>query len=97
MFLTNARSYILEALFSVTPEVIAVHHARRLANLLGGEPSSHTVLDLFAGAGGNCIQFAVIGFNGKFSPFCLQTNLVVCSVIYPSLSASECEEVFLFK
>ncbi|KAL5110020.1 Trimethylguanosine synthase [Taenia crassiceps] len=52
-----------EGLFSVTPEVIAVHHARRLANILGGPPSSHTVLDLFTGIGGNCIQLAVVGFN----------------------------------
>ncbi|VDM34456.1 unnamed protein product [Hydatigera taeniaeformis] len=52
-----------EGLFSVTPEVIAVHHARRLANMLDGPPSSHTVLDLFTGIGGNCIQLAVVGFN----------------------------------
>eukprot|EP00108_Taenia_solium_P000799 TsM_000509200 transcript=TsM_000509200 gene=TsM_000509200 len=52
-----------EGLFSVTPEVIAVHHARRLANILGGSPSSHTVLDLFTGIGGSCIQLAVVGFN----------------------------------
>ncbi|KAH9283029.1 Trimethylguanosine synthase [Echinococcus granulosus] len=52
-----------EGLFSVTPEVIAVHHARRLANILGGPPSSHTVLDLFTGIGGSCIQLAVVGFN----------------------------------
>ncbi|VDD74463.1 unnamed protein product [Mesocestoides corti] len=52
-----------EGLFSVTPEVIAAHHARRLSNILGGSPSSHTVLDLFTGVGGNCIQLALVGFT----------------------------------
>nr|CDS27379.2 trimethylguanosine synthase [Hymenolepis microstoma] len=51
-----------EGLFSVTPEVLAIHHARRLLRLTP-EKESPVALDLFTGVGGNCIQLALAGFK----------------------------------
>ncbi|KAM7537168.1 hypothetical protein Aperf_G00000074196 [Anoplocephala perfoliata] len=51
-----------EGLFSVTPEVIAIHQARRLHNLMRNEHNP-VALDLFTGVGGNCIQLALAGFH----------------------------------
>lgn len=46
-----------ESWYSVTPEKIAAHHARRLAALT--PPTTHPVIvDAFCGCGGNAIQFA---------------------------------------
>ncbi|VUZ53731.1 unnamed protein product [Hymenolepis diminuta] len=51
-----------EGLFSVTPEVLAIHHARRLLRLTP-KRESLVALDLFTGVGGNCIQLALAGFK----------------------------------
>ncbi|VDN97202.1 unnamed protein product [Rodentolepis nana] len=51
-----------EGLFSVTPEVLAIHHARRLLRLTP-EKKSPVALDLFTGVGGSCIQLALAGFK----------------------------------
>ncbi|VDM01923.1 unnamed protein product [Schistocephalus solidus] len=52
-----------EGLFSVTPEVIAAHQAQRMALLLNSPSQPPTIVDLFAGVGGNSIQFALMGFK----------------------------------
>ncbi|VDK84268.1 unnamed protein product [Dibothriocephalus latus] len=52
-----------EGLFSVTPEVIAAHQAQRMALMLNSPSESPTIVDLFAGVGGNSIQFALMGFK----------------------------------
>jgi trimethylguanosine synthase len=44
-----------EAWYSVTPEQIAAHQARRIAQCL---PTPAVIVDAFCGAGGNSIQFA---------------------------------------
>lgn len=48
-----------DAWFSVTPERLARHQARRLAQQAGRSNAAHCVaVDVFAGAGGNSIQLA---------------------------------------
>jgi predicted RNA methylase len=47
------------AWYSVTPEGIAQHHATRCSSLPQHSDRQLTVLDLFCGAGGNAIQFAL--------------------------------------
>lgn len=47
-----------ELWFSVTPETIAAHIARRYASA-----NIRTVVDLYSGAGGNTIQFAIAGLS----------------------------------
>ncbi len=71
-----------EGLFSVTPEVIAAHHAKKLSRLLEGPPSAHTILDLFTGVGGNCIQLALAGFNGK-------RNLILSTLTMHLINATQ--------
>lgn len=57
-----------EGWFSVTPERIAIHHARRVAAAFPPLPQSViTVVDAFCGCGGNAIQFALAGFHGRIS------------------------------
>lgn len=49
-----------EAYYSTTPEIIAVHIARRCANLDSDSGDEGKVIfDPFCGVGGNCIQFAM--------------------------------------
>lgn len=55
-----------EAWFSVTPEVIAEHHAVRCSEIAASLRSSQhgpVMLDAFCGAGGNTIQFALKKMN----------------------------------
>jgi len=55
-----------EAWFSVTPEVIAEHHAVRCSEIAASLRSSQhcpVTLDAFCGAGGNSIQFALKNMN----------------------------------
>ncbi|KAM3177993.1 hypothetical protein ACTXT7_003430 [Hymenolepis weldensis] len=78
-----------EGLFSVTPEVLAIHHARRLLRLTP-KKESPIALDLFTGVGGNCIQLALAGFKGvvpvvRLSVFCLSSSdFSLLSLTYPS-------------
>jgi trimethylguanosine synthase len=44
--------YNIESWYSVTPEKVAIHHAKRCGR-------ESIVLDAFCGAGGNAIQFAI--------------------------------------
>eukprot|EP01006_Ploeotia_vitrea_P031452 TRINITY_DN63784_c0_g1_i1.p1 TRINITY_DN63784_c0_g1~~TRINITY_DN63784_c0_g1_i1.p1 ORF type:complete len:197 (+),score=18.71 TRINITY_DN63784_c0_g1_i1:38-592(+) len=65
-----------ESWFSVTPEAIALHTARRTKQLC---PNARVILDAFSGAGGNAIAFAqyfdrVISFDLDLNKIKLSQN-----------------------
>ena len=61
-----------EGWFSVTPERVAAHIAKRMVLRRGA-----IILDAFAGVGGNSIQFALEGAYGNL-PFIFSAFLMYC-------------------
>lgn len=68
-----------EGWFSVTPERIAHHIAKRMVT----RPET-VVLDAFTGVGGNAIQFALQGALGRHLYYTLSPSILCFSLCYRS-------------